>query len=126
MKSFTKVLAAMMLMTAMLSMISVSMMANGEDVQLGVGIVDPREEQGDPHRGPDNCPHVGLDGHTLYLYSVSYDLTLVLLDEEEEVVYTTFIPANTSSVVLPASLSGEYEIQLYPGGDYYFYGWIEL
>ena len=114
------------LMTAMLSMTSVSMMANGEDVQLGVEIIDPQNGQGDPHRGPDIYPHVSLDGHTLYLYSVSYDLTLVLVDEEDEVVYTTFIPANTPSVVLPASLSGEYEIQLYPGGDYYFYGWIEL
>ncbi len=115
-----------LLMTAILSMTSVSMMANGEDVQLTVGIIDPEEEQNNPQRTPILLPNVELDGHTLYLYSVSYDLTLVLVDEEDEVVYTTFIPANTPSVVLPATLSGEYEIQLYPGGDYYFYGWIEL
>ena len=110
----------------MLSMTSVSMMAMTTDVPLTVGIIDPQNGQGDPHRGPVTCPQVDLDGHTLYLYSVSYDLTLVLVDEEDEVVYTTFIPANTVSVVLPTSLSGTYEMQLYPGGDYYFYGWIEL
>ena len=109
----------------MMTMMSLSI-ANALPVTLQVDIVDPEDTQDNPQRGPVFCPNVDLDGHTLYLYSVSYDLTLVLLDEEENVVYTTFIPANTPSVVLPASLSGEYEIQLYPGGDYYFYGWIEL
>ena len=98
----------------------------GSDIILEVGDVNPTNPHGGRPRTPITCPNVALDGHTLYLYSVSYDLTLVLVDEEDEVVYTTFIPANTSSVVLPATLSGDYEIQLYPGGDYYFYGWIEL
>ena len=102
------------------------MFTTAETVPLCVGFDDTSGTMPDLPRTPIACPHVSLDGHTLYLYSVGYDLTLVLVDEEENVVYTTFIPANTSSVVLPATLSGDYEIQLYPGGDYYFYGWIEL
>lgn len=56
-----------LLMTAMLSMTSVSMMANGEDVQLTVGIIDPEEEQNNPQRTPILLPNVELDGHTLYI-----------------------------------------------------------
>ena len=97
-----------------------------EDNPLQVGYVDPSGNQGPRPRGPILVPDVSLDSHTLYLYNVGYDLTLVLLDEDDEVAYTAFIPANTASVVLPATLSGDYEMQLYPGGSYYFYGWVEL
>ena len=112
-------------MMAIMPLVNLNVSA-AEDIPLQTGIIDPKDDQENPHRNPITIPDVTLDGHTLYLYSVDYDLSLVLLDEEENVVYTTFIPANTPSVVLPASLSGEYEMQLYPGGDYYFYGWIEL
>jgi hypothetical protein len=58
---------------------------------------------------------------------VGYDLTLVLLDEDGDEAYTAFVPAGTSAVILPATLSGDYEIQLYPdGSSYYFFGWVSL
>ena len=75
---------------------------------------------------PPEAPVVSIDDHTLYLYDVDYDLTLCLLDEDGEEVYTVFIPANTASVVLPATLTGDYELQLYTDGIYYFAGWVEL
>ena len=103
----------------------------GSQVYLSVmsnegGILNPGNGNPSIPRGPVLVPDVSLDSHTLYLYNVGYDLTLVLLDEDDEVAYTAFIPANTASVVLPATLSGDYEMQLYPGGSYYFYGWVEL
>ena len=75
---------------------------------------------------PPEAPEASIDGHTLYLYDVDYDLTLCLLDEDGEEVYTVFIPANTASVVLPATLTGDYELQLYTDGIYDFAGWVEL
>ena len=75
---------------------------------------------------PPEAPEASIDDHTLYLYDVDYDLTLCLLDEDGEEVYTVFIPANTASVVLPATLTGDYELQLYTDGIYYFAGWVEL
>jgi len=41
------------------------------------------------------------------------------------VVYTIVIPTGTTSWVLPASLSGEYELQLI-SGNYCFWGMITL
>lgn len=75
---------------------------------------------------PPQTPEASIDGHTLYLYDVDYDLTLCLLDEDGEEAYTVSVPANTASVVLPATLTGDYELQLYTGGIYYFTGWVEL
>ena len=75
---------------------------------------------------PPETPEASIDGHTLYLYDVDYDLTLCLLDEDGEEAYTVSVPANTASVVLPATLTGDYELQLYTGGIYYFTGWVEL
>ena len=77
-------------------------------------------------KSPVQAPVASIDDHTLYLYDVDYDLTLCLLDEDGEEVYTVFIPANTASVVLPATLTGDYELQLYTDGIYYFAGWVEL
>ncbi len=73
-----------------------------------------------------SIPNTSLDENTLYFYNVDYDLTLVLLDEDGEEAYTTFVPAGTATVVLPSSLSGVYELQLLPGGSFYFYTVIQL
>ena len=103
-----------------------STQVNAFPIDLEAGYVDPHDGQGDPHRGPVLVPDVSLDGNTLLL-NVGYDLTLVLLDEDGEAVYTVYVPAGTSAVMLPATLSGDYEIQLYPdGSSYYFFGWVEL
>ena len=88
--------------------------------------IDPTGSEGGYERSPMRPPVISLDGHTLLL-NVGYDLTLALLDEDGEAVYTIFVPAGTSAVMLPATLSGDYEIQLYPeGSGYYFFGWVEL
>lgn len=77
-------------------------------------------------KSPILVPEASLDDHTLYIYDVAYDLTLALVDEDDEVVYTVFVPANTSSVVLPSWLEGDYQLLLIPDEDYYFAGEISL
>ena len=89
--------------------------------------VDPFPATEGPNRGPVVCPDVTQDGHTLYFNNVTYDLELVLVDEDGDEVYSVFVPANTASVVLPSSLNGDYELQLYPtDSSYYFYSDITL
>ena len=90
------------------------------------GILNPGNGNPSIPRGPVVCPNVTLDIHTLYFNNVGYDLTLVLLDEDGEEAYTTFVPAYTASLFIPLYLNDTYQIRLYPGGYYYFYGWIEL
>lgn len=93
---------------------------------LQVEIVEPTTPIGGHPRTPVAVPSVVQDDHTLYFNNVGYDLTLVLLDEDGGEAYTTFIPAGTTAVVLPSTLSGEYELQLLPGGSFYFYTIVTL
>lgn len=94
-----------------------------------VGITNPTGSSGELPRNPINPPSASLDDHTLYINSEHPAYTLYLVDttgEEPDVVYQVCIPANVNVVVLPSTFSGTYELQLYDGGDYYFYSEIEL
>ena len=51
--------------------------------------------------------------------------TLVLLDEDGVVVYSTFVPAGTTMIVLPSTLSDDFELRLV-GDTYYYRGYINL
>jgi hypothetical protein len=45
--------------------------------------------------------------------------------DEDIVVYQTVMPSETNSIVLPSTLSGDYQIQLLWDG-WMLYGWINL
>lgn len=90
------------------------------------GYIDPKPSMPGSNRSPVAVPHIAIDGHTLYLYNVGYDLTLRLLDEDGEEVYTVTVAAGTTSVELPATLTGPHTLQLFPGGSYYFEGIINF
>lgn len=97
------------------------------EIILKVERVKPTSGQGSIPRTPVNVPSVSQDGHSLYFNNVDYDLELVLLDEDGDEAYSVVVPANTASVVLPSSLNGDYELQLYPtDSSYYFYSDITL
>ena len=96
-----------------------------ESIDLEVTIYDPTGNWGGVHKGPVQIPEVSLDDHTLYFFTPCDGYTLNLVDENDVVVYTIVIPAGTTSWVLPASLSGEYELQLI-SGNYCFWGMITL
>ena len=53
------------------------------------------------------------------------DYTLELRDENDVVVYSVFVPAGTTMVVLPFTLSGCFEIRLV-SDTYYYRGYIDL
>ena len=96
-----------------------------ESIDLEVTIYDPTGNLGGVHKGPIQVPEVSLNDHTLYFFTPCDGYTLNLLDENDVVVYTIVIPAGTTSWVLPATLSGEYELQLICG-NYCFWGMITL
>ena len=79
-------------------------------------------------RSPVYLPSVSIDGYTLYFWdSVDYIVSIKEEDDEgnEEVVYTTFIPSDETTVNLPAYLSGCYIIEVCRGSQT-FVGEIEL
>ena len=57
--------------------------------------------------------------------STPCDYTLNLYDEDGEVVYTVFVPAGTTQVILPTTLSGDFELR-FETATYYYYGYISL
>lgn len=98
---------------------------DGEPISLEGGEVDPSSQLGGPHKGPVDVPEVSLDDHTLYFDTPCDGYTLNIVDENDVVVYSIVIPVGTTSWVLPATLSGEYELQLI-SGNYCFWGMITL
>ena len=94
-----------------------------------VGITNPTGSLGERPRNPVNPPSACLDDHTLYINSEHPDYTLYIVDttgEEPDVVYQVCVPANVYVVILPATLNGTYELQLYDGSQYYYYSEIVL
>ncbi len=76
-------------------------------------------------RTPETAPTVAIDGHTLYLYSGCDNTTLVLVDEDDDEVYTTNISVGVTFLVLPEWLEGTYELRILRG-QYMYYAEIEL
>ncbi len=85
----------------MMLMILFSVCAHAEkvNVNLQVGGIDKDNMDVPLPKSPILTPEMEQDGNTLYLSSIHADYTLCLLDENENVVYTTYIPASVSSVV---------------------------
>ena len=81
---------------------------------------------GNPYpKAPIQVPQVEQDNFTLYFIGEHADYTLCLLDSNEDVVYTTYVPSSATTVVLPSTLQGTYEIRLLTS-TVYFYGLITL
>lgn len=76
-------------------------------------------------KSPINIWYVNQDGNVMSMHSTPCDYTLTLYDEENNLVYTTFVPAGTIQVVLPSTLSGDYELR-FETDTYYYYGFIDL
>ena len=69
--------------------------------------------------------YITQDDYEITLPTLGCDITLRLLDADGVVAYETFVPAGTATVVLPSTLSGDYELRLVTS-TFYFYGYITL
>ncbi len=96
-----------------------------EEISLQVRFDDPTNGHEPFSKSPITVPTISLDDHTLYLDTPCDGCTLNIVDGSGVVVYTTVIPTGTTSLVLPATLSGEYELQII-SGNYLFHGTIDL
>lgn len=67
------------------------------------------------------------DDYVLTLPAFEDDYTLELRDATDTVVYSTYLPAGTTQVVLPSTLSGSFELRLVPFfATYYYRGYLNL
>ena len=117
-----KLFLTLMLSFGMAFSHNVSTAVAAEQVPLQTGYVDPTNGQDNPNRGPIT-PVVTIEDYTLTFSTPCYGYTLELLDGDGEVVYTTII--NSTTVNLPSTLSGSYELCLYPDeSNIYFFGYV--
>ena len=99
---------------------------NPWEIDFHVTIIDPNDD-GEGHRGPIQPPTASLDGYTFTIIGAHPDFLVRIVDveDEDDVIYQTLMPAATSSIILPSTLSGDYQIQLI-WDIWMFYGLITL
>lgn len=95
-----------------------------EEIPLSVRIEDPVNGGNPVPRTPVLVPTVSLDGYTLSYDASCWGDTLQLV-QDGVIVYSTVIPSNANSMILPSYLSGKYELQIIRG-NLCFYGDITL
>ena len=104
---------------------STSVMA-WELIPLSVNYDDEQPISHGHPRSPEETPIVYIDDYTLLFEANHPEYVLRIKDENNVVVYTTVVYSTQTQVILPTSLSGDYEIQLDFGGSYIFVGEIVL
>lgn len=117
------------LFTFISMLLATSVMMNANESQdpdkVDIKITRPgTNEQNPPRRTPINIPEVYIDGYTLTFDASCIGCPITLVDEEENVVYTTYV-GETGIVELPNDLTGTFELQLVRG-SITFVGEIEL
>lgn len=96
-----------------------------DDIMFFTSYDGPTSEHGTIPKTPIVPPSVSIDDHILYFNTPCDGCTLNIVGSNNVLVYTLVIPTGITSLVLPATLSGEYELQII-SGNYIFYGTIDL
>lgn len=94
-------------------------------IPLSVGIDDNTPTIPGHPKSPIEPWYIDQNGYVLTMSATPSDYILTLYDEDDELVYSTFLPAGTTQVVLPTTLSGTFEIR-FESDTYYYYGYINL
>ncbi len=95
------------------------------EVFLNVALVDPTENQQPIKKGPVVIPSVSIEDHTLFFATPCCGCTLKLVNSDGDVEYATVIPMDTTTLILPSYLLGEYQLQIVRG-NYCFWGILLL
>ena len=100
--------------------------ATAEEPQnIPLQIIHTSEASTGSTKAPQRPLVITQDGYILTLPAQGNDYMLVLRDDTGTVGYTTFIPAGTTQIVLPSTMSGDFEIRLVTD-TYYYIGYILL
>ncbi len=89
------------------------------------GYIKPTKPGTPNPKSPVLAPTVYIDGNVLTFETPCDGCVLQLVDENDDVVYTTIIPAGTTTLALPSDLEGTFELQIIDG-EWMFYADIEL
>ena len=90
-----------------------------------MSIIDEQPVTNGFPRTPITAPIVYIDDYTLLFEANHPEYALNIKDENNVVVYTTVVYSTQTQVILPSTLSGDYQIELVVN-KYYFCGYINL
>lgn len=93
--------------------------------QIPMQIVKDGPASSGPTYAPPHPWYITQDDYVLTFTAFEEDYTLELRDENDVVVYTDYVPAGTTQVFLPSTLSGDFELRLV-ADTYYYIGYINL
>lgn len=116
-KVLLMIVGALILSTSLWAKVLVPLTVSIENDEQPLGNGNPRT--------PIEVPVVYIDDYTLTFETYHPDYTLIIKDEDGNVVYSTTVFSTQTQVVLPSTLSGNYELQIIRG-IYCFYGNISL
>ena len=111
-----------LLFVALLSGLDANPLSAG---QIPMQIIDESSASHTGSLAPPRPWYITQDDYVLTLPAFEDDFTLELRDEDDTVVYSTFVPAGTTQVVLPSTLSGDFELRLV-ADTYYYRGLLTL
>ena len=95
------------------------------DHQIPMHIIDDSPSGSRPTYAPPRPWYITQDDYVLTMPAFEDDYILELRDENDVVVYTDYVPAGTTQIVLPSTLSGDFELRLV-ADTYYYRGYISL
>lgn len=93
--------------------------------QIPMQIIDESPASHTGSLAPPRPWYITQDDFVLTMPAFEDDFTLELRDENDVVVYTDYVPAGTTLIILPSMLSGDFELRLV-GDTYYYIGYISL
>ena len=93
--------------------------------QIPMQIVKDGPASSGPTYAPPHPWYITQDDYVLTFTAFEEDYTLELRDENDVVVYTDYVPAGTTQVFLPSTLSGDFELRLV-ADTYYYIVYINL
>ena len=121
-----KFLSLLLFLVMMSTSVSFASDDDEDEIEFLVGFDDPDPIIPPFGKGPVSVPSASLNGHQITFLSSHDDFTLSIV-ENGVTTYTTYVAAETQTVILPSSLQGNCVIMLVPdSGGYYFYGFITL
>ena len=95
------------------------------EIPLVVNWIDPSNTNTPIPKAPPRPLAITLNDNILTLPVTSVDYTLELRDENGTLVYSSYIPTGTTQIILPTTLSGNFEIRLV-ADTYYYIGYISM
>lgn len=116
-KFLLMIVSAFMLSTSSWAWTLVPLSVHIDDDEKPIGHSTPKT--------PIEVPKVYIEDYTLTFGINHPEYTLILKDENDNVVYTTTVFTTQTDVILPSTLSGDYQIELIMG-DWLFVGEISL